>query len=180
MINLSKNKADTADTYLDGTKPIAKQSKKDLESQLFNIRVELQERDRKEKEAQAEAKRKADRYDRQPLWEWYIIFPDSKGVKGEGDTDHIGGWDDPTPRARVDALLAEYISDPLIIVELKRTPAELNENQDIEYVEVVNGEIPASRDGRYKCGEFIVPKTKLNQLKRANAKVKAEWKRCLG
>tara|TARA_B100001939_G_scaffold107612_2_gene92994 strand:+ start:264 stop:788 length:525 start_codon:yes stop_codon:yes gene_type:complete len=173
MINLSKNKAATADTYLDGTKPIAKQSKKDLESQLFNIRVELMERDRMEKEAQAKAKRAAERRERQPDWEWYIIFPDSNGVKGEGDTDYIGGAHDATPRARVDELLAEYISDPLIIVELKRFPAESNDYQDIEYVEVVDGEIPVSRDGRYRCGEFIVPKTKLNQLKRAKAMAKS-------
>ena len=83
MINLSKNKADTADTYLDGTQPIAKQSKKDLESQLFNIQVELMERDRLEKEAQAKAKRKPPNgNERQPLFEWYMVFPDYEGSRG--------------------------------------------------------------------------------------------------
>jgi hypothetical protein len=157
MINLSKNKADAADTYLDGTTPIAKQSKKDLESQLFNIRVELMERDRLEKEAQAKAKRAAERKERQPLFEWLVWYKD--GTEDLLDTD-IG-------RSAPEDL-AEALADPQVEdIELKRTG---NVTDDLDYTCLKDGEfVPCEYTGRFKIGTFIVPKKIINQLKRAKA-----------
>jgi hypothetical protein len=158
MINLSKNKAATADTYLDGTKPIAKQSKKDLESQLFNIRVELMERDRMEKEAQAKAKRAAERKERQPLFEWLVWYKD--GTEDLLDTD-IG-------RSAPEDL-AEALADPKVEdIELKRTGS--TPPYDLDYTCLKDGEfVPCEYTGRFKIGTFIVPKKIINQLKRAKA-----------
>jgi hypothetical protein len=158
MINLSKNKAATADTYLDGTTPIAKQSKKDLESQLFNIRVELMERDRLEKEAEDKAKRAAERKANQPVFEWLVWY--KNGDEDLLDTDI--GRNDPV-------CLAEALADPEVeAIELKRYPAKWND--ELDYTELKDGEfVPCEYTGRFKIGEFIVPKKIINQLKRAKA-----------
>jgi len=162
MINLSKNKAATADTYLDGTKPIAKQSKKDLESQLFNIRVELMERDRMEKEARAELERQWKRAASQPVFEWLVWY--KNGDEDLLDTD-IG--------RRAPESLAEALADPEVEdIELKRSPAEWN--QELEYTLLKDGEfVPCERTGRFKIGEFIVPQKYINQLKRAKTMAKS-------
>ena len=162
MINLSKNKEAKADTYLDGTKPIAKQSKKDLESQLFNIRVELQERDRLEKEARAELERQQKREANKTVFEWLVWY--KNGDEELLDTD-IGR------SAPVD--LAEALADPEVeAIELKRYPAKWND--ELDYTELKDGEfVPCERTGRFKIGEFIVPKKIINQLKRAKAMAEA-------
>jgi len=158
MINLSKNKAATADTYLDGTKPIAKQSKKDLESQLFNIQVELQERDRRNQEARAELERAQKRAASQPVFEWLVWYKN-------GDEDLL---DTDIGRSAPEDL-AEALADPEVeAIELKRYPVKWN--GELDYTELKDGEfVPCERTGRFKIGEFIVPKKIINQLKRAKA-----------
>lgn len=137
---------------------LSKQTTKQLEDQLFNIRVELMERDRKKKEAEAKAKRAAERKERQPEFEWLVWY--KNGQEDLLDTD-IG-------RSAPEDL-AEALADPEVEdIELKRTGNA--PPYDLDYTCLEDGEfVPCEYTGRFKIGTFIVPKKIINQLKRAKA-----------